>query len=1263
MELAEEFLDRYRKGDHPPLREYIDRHPDLAAEIKEVFPAMAMMEKIAVVDESHEERGQGTGVRGQKRHALQQLGDYRIIREVGRGGMGIVYEAEQVSLSRHVALKVLPHKALADQKTKKRFEREARAAAKLHHTNIVPVFGTGEHEDTPYYVMQFIQGTGLDIVIKELARMRPTSGRDCGAQSAADAPPSSQLRDASAIAQSLVTGGYHPTDRMDPALTCVAAEAPGVERGALSADPSMLHTSDRSSVSSLSLPGQNDSSSGSKLRKLTYWQSVARVGVQVADALEYAHKQGILHRDIKPSNLLLDLAGTIWVTDFGLAKADDHENLTHTGDLLGTFRYMPPEAFEGKSDVRGDVYSLGLTLYELVALRPAFDERDRNKLVKQVTTTEPQPVGQVRTGVPRDLETIIHKAIEREPARRYQKAEELAEDLRRFLEDRPVRARRASNLERMALWARRNPAVAGLLSVVALLLVGVTIASTVVALQMTQLATSEESARLAADEDRQKAIETGDRERWERYRSNIAAAAAALQLQNSSTAARALEAAPEQHRNWEWRHFHNQLVGADHVLSVSGERLDKLTVSPAGRQVATASSKSNTVYLWDLTAAMGHATMGQPVRVLRGHSRGISDLAFSPDGQQLASGSADSIRLWDPATGRQLFVLGVEENPLLQYSADSKRLISTETGGKNRLWDATSGKLIDVLGPSWWRGRAVHFSRDGKRIAAVYDRFVWLFDGATGKKLADLGPHEWPVDAASFSPDGKRIIALRKERGPKLSAPSAISLWDAEAGKQVAVLSEHKGEAAYVFNAAGSRLATASFYPENLVRLWEAARGKLIRTMTGHTNSIVDQSFSADGTKLVSASWDQTARLWDGNTGSEIAVLRGHTGQLRGATFSPDGRRVMTASKDRTMRLWDATNGDLIAVLHGHGDEVLTATYSPDGARLISSSKDGTVRIWDMALAERNGILRGHTGFVYDVAFSPDGAQVASAAWDGTVRLWEPATGRQTGLLKHQGPYVTSLAYSRDGRTLATANTDGNCTLWDLAAGKLREIPSLRSHWHARVALSPDGRILSFARGKVWLYDTTMRRQLAELTAQDTGVADTPLFSPDVAFSPDGATFVTAGSEDGTVRLWDTVTWKSVAVLRGHSTEVYRVAYSADGKLLASGSTDKTVRLWDALKHETLGKVDVGSVVHGVAFSPDGTRLAIGCADNTIRLIDVASRQEVAELRGHTDYVHAVAWSPDGTRLVSGSGDKTVRIWDSLSVLERAKGGTDPQRP
>jgi len=508
LELAEEFLERYRQGQRPSLKEYIDRHPALAGEIREVFPAMAMMEKIALADESL--AGDPTGpARKLKVPALEQLGDYRIIREIGRGGMGVVYEAEQVSLGRNVALKLLPPQILRDAKQKHRFEREARSAAKLHHTNIVPVFGVGEHEETPYYVMQFIQGLGLDEVLDELKRLKAGGGVPAAAVTADER----SRRDVTAadIARSLMVGRFdadcagESTEAAENADGTAPADAPPGLRGGTVAfsntasGSGWLADSSSLSSSSVSLLGHSQGANGrrSRSKKLTYWQGVARIGAQVADALEYAHKQGILHRDIKPSNLLLDTRGTVWVTDFGLAKASDQPNLTHTGDILGTLRYMPPEAFDGKSGARGDVYSLGLTLYELLAFRPAFGEKDRGRLVHQVTTEDAERLGKLNPEVPRDLETIVHKAIEREPSHRYATAGELAADLQRYLDDEPIQARRTTLAEQLVRWSRRNPGMAALIGTLAAVLIAVAATALVVAGSMSRLAG--EQSRAARD--------------------------------------------------------------------------------------------------------------------------------------------------------------------------------------------------------------------------------------------------------------------------------------------------------------------------------------------------------------------------------------------------------------------------------------------------------------------------------------------------------------------------------------------------------------------------------------------------------------------------------------------------------------------------------------------------------------------------------------------------------------------------------------------
>jgi serine/threonine protein kinase/predicted Zn-dependent protease len=437
--LAEEFVARLRAGEPVTVAEYADRHPELAEAICSLFPTLLEIERLkprpGEVTEDHHQ------TEPSEAHLPATIGEFRIVREVGRGGMGVVYEAVQESLGRHVALKVLPAEALSDPKRRERFRREAKAAAQLHHTNIVPVFGTGEAGGLHFYAMQFIPGQPLDQVLAELRKLQ--------------------------------TDGPATTSAVTAAFPLTQGTTPG-------------NTPSRPPQSGLStVPGR------------PYWESVARLGFQAASALAHAHAHGVLHRDVKPSNLLLDPQGTLWIADFGLAKLADEDDLTAAGDILGTLRYMAPERFAGQCDARADIYALGLTLYELATLRPAFDESGREKLIAQVTQGEPLRPSQLNRAIPRDLETIILKAIAREPAARYQSAAELAEDLQRFAEDRPILARRESVSERLGRWARRNPVLACLTALTAILLVAATGSATLAALSYARMLRASEADKLS----------------------------------------------------------------------------------------------------------------------------------------------------------------------------------------------------------------------------------------------------------------------------------------------------------------------------------------------------------------------------------------------------------------------------------------------------------------------------------------------------------------------------------------------------------------------------------------------------------------------------------------------------------------------------------------------------------------------------------------------------------------------------------------------
>ena len=468
-EIASEFSERHRRGELPSVEEYAQKYPELAEEIRDLFPTIAAMEQLK------ERKAPAKPTLGGL--PLEQLGDFRILGEIGRGGMGVVYEAEQVSLGRHVAVKVLPKQALLDERHLRRFEREAQTAAKLHHTNIVPVFGVGQQDGYHYIVMQFIPGVGLDEI---LIALRTMVLQDDSSQYGMDS--SSRASHASHNAKALLDGNFskHASSglasfvkntKVDSGTQSLGGTAATMELPSAVAASSFSISGPPPSETPESKPLDADNSRVLASMDREYYQSVAKIGQQVADALAYAHEQGTLHRDIKPGNLLLDGTGTVWVADFGLAKLAEQENVSRTGDIVGTLSYMPPESFSGDVDSRGDIYALGLTLYEMLAMRPAYYGRDRAKLVKRITDGDRPRLSKLNPSIPRDLETIVLKAIEQRPEDRYATARNLEEDLEAFLTDMPIKARRMSVPEQFTRWCRKNKLVASLSAAVVSLLV------------------------------------------------------------------------------------------------------------------------------------------------------------------------------------------------------------------------------------------------------------------------------------------------------------------------------------------------------------------------------------------------------------------------------------------------------------------------------------------------------------------------------------------------------------------------------------------------------------------------------------------------------------------------------------------------------------------------------------------------------------------------------------------------------------------------
>jgi serine/threonine protein kinase len=453
--LAEDFAAKCRRGEHPSVAEYARNHPEHADQLREVLPPIAMMERLKARNLS----ASGSGGSASAPLVLERLGDFRIIREIGRGGMGIVYEALQESLGRSVALKVLSRASLLDPQRIDRFEREARAAAALHHTNIVQVFGVGQAEGLRYIAMQQISGRPLNEVIRQLGQDSGGHPGDPSMRHAAKSAASAQLpppvlrgRDGEGAPASDVSKSRSSDARKSRSTSSVRAPSLTLPRSTGGGDKA-------NTVSGIGVvqPLSGEIPNGS-----AYWRWVALLGHQVADALDYAHSRNVIHRDIKPANLLLDERGIVWVTDFGLAKQAEAANVTRSGDVVGTLQYMAPEGLKSQTDARGDVYGLGITLYELLVLKPAYEAPSLPALMRKIGETDPIRPRKLNPHIPADLETIVMKAIARQPEQRYASAAALAEDLANFASDRPIAARRTSIIEHAWRWCRRNRAVAAL---------------------------------------------------------------------------------------------------------------------------------------------------------------------------------------------------------------------------------------------------------------------------------------------------------------------------------------------------------------------------------------------------------------------------------------------------------------------------------------------------------------------------------------------------------------------------------------------------------------------------------------------------------------------------------------------------------------------------------------------------------------------------------------------------------------------------------
>ncbi|MBX3404973.1 MAG: hypothetical protein KF699_16295, partial [Phycisphaeraceae bacterium] len=802
-----------------------------------------------------------------------------------------------------------------------------------------------------------------------------------------------------------------------------------------------------------------------------------------------------------------------------------------------------------------------------------------------------------------DIETIVAKALEKDKARRYQSAEALSSDIRRYLKDEPIAARPASASYQAVKFARRNKVLVGGVAATFLVLVagiigvslmlqraleaegGLTkqIGETTAALKKAQEA--EEAERSAKVE----AVQQRDTAEYESYVANLAAADAAFHSNQPSAMRTMLDACPEKLRGWEWGYLNAASDASLLVLNLPGT--ETAVYSPRGREIALARYFCAVNYF--------DAETGEAGRVLGPWTNQIRRAQLSPDGRRVLVSSVHHLLLVANAIdGRVLADMSIKDLGQMdaKFSPDASRVLAGYADGCVRVFDSSTGAEQLRLSGLSKRVPYVQMNADGTRIAAAdAEGGFMLWDGGDGSLVKDWRAEKNEILTISFSPDGTLLLAGGRDR---------------------------------------------------VARLYDSATGELRYALPPTRGDVSASAFSRDGTMFAVSDWQGSSAVHDTATGAQKCTLTGYNGTLQCLTFNPEGTALLTGGSDKTARVWSTATGAQVAALRGHLDAVRSAQYSPDGTRILTLSSDGVVRTWDRFAPMGTVELRGHQHLVRDVAFHPDGILVATASRDGTIRVWDSASG-QCPRTFSLGRWMVAVSWSADGKTLLAGELYGRIDLVDAETGEVRRSLRIEAGEVAQAKFSPSGGFLfAVCRGEkfaVWNaatgdrvleFDTRgMSAQGAAMTADDRRAA--------VVYT------------NGVVQVLEVETGRIVATVptRGSSQAV---RFSPDGTVAAVGRFSGRVDLFDPADGSIIASWQAhDDRVNTLDFSPDGKRLVTASYDHTVRVWDARTFRLMVTLRGHSAWINRARFSPSGDRIITAANDATARVWDSIPLRQR----------